>query len=326
MDYEIANQNQPDMGEMCPKDDGFVYVGPSPNVWAGYLKDQLRHTLSPLPQERPGGIAERRAQGWKRTGWRSRAEAAAHDSVCWENSEEIARLGELIQAIRADGEELVEAGLAPGERTLFRAAVEMASGKRIQQRGVGIRDLSFLEGLNQLKELDLWDNDIEDLSPLASLTGLRKLWLPYNLISDLTPLAGLDRLVELMVYGNQITSLEPLRGLTSLNALNLRGNPLEPGALACLRKCKRLGMLNLSNTGLEDISGLEFCRAWMLNLYQNPNLTGLEVISTMKRLTCLYLDTETAYQYDIPALAPQLTEHAELNGLSVYTWPEKYYN
>ena len=96
MDYEIANQNQPDMGEMCPKDDGFVYVGPSSNVWAGYLKDQLRHTLSPPPQERPGGIAERRTQGWKRTGWRSRAEAAAHDSVCWEDSEEIARLGELI--------------------------------------------------------------------------------------------------------------------------------------------------------------------------------------------------------------------------------------
>lgn len=171
----------------------------------------------------------------------------------------------------------------------------------------------------------MWDNDIEDLSPLATLTGLRELWLPCNLISDLSPLAGLDKLVQLNVYGNRITSLEPLRGMTGLNQLNLRGNPLEPGTLAYLRKCKRLGMLNLSGTGLGDISDLEFCRAWNLDLYENPNLTGLEVISTMKRLSCLYLDTNVARRYNIPALAPQLTEHVELGGISLYVWPEKYF-
>ena len=152
------------------------------------------------------------------------------------------------------------------------------------------------------------------------------MWVPYNLISDLSPLAGLDKLVQLKVYGNQITSLEPLRGLTNLNVLDLRGNPLEPGALACLRKCKRLGMLDLSNTGLGDISGLEFCRAHVLDLQNNPGLTGLEVISTMKRLCCLSLDTEVARRYDVQTLAPQLIEYGELDGLSVYVWPEKYYN
>ncbi len=173
--------------------------------------------------------------------------------------------------------------------------------------------------------MDLWDNDIEDLSPLASLTDLRELWIPYNLISDLSPLAGLDKLVQLKVYGNKITSLEPLRGLTNLNVLDLRGNPLEPGTLACLRKCKRLGMLGLSNTGLGDISDLQFCRAWNLDVYDNPDLTGLEVISTMKRLSCLDLDTAVARRYDIPALAPQLTERVELGGISLYVWPEKYF-
>ena len=121
-------------------------------------------------------------------------------------------------------------------------------------------------------------------------------------------------------------SLEPLRGMTSLHDLDLRGNPLEPGALACLRKCKRLGMVDLSYTGLGDISGLEFCRAHILELYGNPDLTGVEVISTMKRLCCLYIDTEVAHRYDIQALAPQLIEYGELGGISMYTWPEKYYN
>lgn len=266
------NQNQVDAGVQFPDEDGFFYSGPSPRVWAGYLKNRLRQALRPLPQERDGKMA----------------------GPPWSGDPELI------------------AGLA--------------QAKRFQCRGAGIRDLSFLEGLTQLKELDLWDNDIEDLTPLASLAGLRELWLPYNLITDLSPLAGLDKLVQLHVYGNRITSLEPLRGLTSLNTLDLRGNPLEPGALACLRKCKRLGMVNLSKTGLGDAGGLEFCRAHVLELQDNPGLTGLEVISTMKRLCCLYIDTEVARRYDIQTLAPQLIEYGELDGLSVYVWPEKYYN
>ena len=318
-------QNQPDSGAQFPDADGFFYSGPSPDVWAGYLKNQLRLTLAPLPQERDGRLAARRA-AQREPGWQ------------WDNEQtrEWAQFGALVQKIRQAEREAEEAGLPPEaereivlnseEEALFFRAVELTKEKRFQARGEGIRDLSFLEGLTQLKELDLWDNDIEDLTPLASLTGLRELSLPFNLISDLTPLAGLDKLVQLKVYGNHITSLEPLRGLTSLNTLDLRGNPLEPGALACLRKCKRLGMLDLSNTGLGDVSGLEFCRAHVLDLQNNPGLTGLEVISTMKRLSCLSLDTEVARRYDVQALAPQLIEYGELDGLSVYVWPEKYYN
>lgn len=293
----------------------FVHQGPS-DSWAGYLRGQVRHTLGLLPQERDEGLAARRAAQQK-PGYR------------WDNGQtrEWARIGELLPVVR-EAEERGEPWGSddPEEAELFRRAAELIHEKRFQARGEGIRDLSFLEGLTHLKEVDLWDNDIEDLSPLASLTGLRELWIPYNLISDLSPLAGLDKLVQLKVYGNRITSLEPLRGLTSLNTLDLRSNPLEPGTLACLRKCKRLGMLNLSDTGLGDISDLEFCRAWNLDLYDNPDLTGLEVISTMKRLCCLYIDTAVARRYDIRALAPQLTEYGELGGISLYVWPEKYYN
>ena len=46
----------------------------------------------------------------------------------------------------------------------------------------------------------------------------------------------------------------------------------------------------------------------------------------MKRLCCLSLDTEVARRYDVQTLAPQLIEYGELDGLSVYVWPEKYYN
>ena len=302
----------------------FVYEGPSPN-WGEYLRGQLHLTLGLLPQERNEALTARRC-AQKRPDWRWNDKCAAK----WN------RVGQLARLIRQAEQEAKEAGqepadarkclLVPGEKKVFEMAVELVHEKRFEARNMEIRDLSFLRDAVQLKELDLWDNDIEDLSPLAALTNLRELWLRGNLIKDLTPLAGLDKLMALNVYGNQITSLEPLRGLTSLNRLDLRGNPLEPGTLACLRKCKRLGMLNLSDTGLGDISDLEFCRAWSLELYENPDLTGLEVLSTMKRLTSLTIDTQIARRYNLAAIAPQLTEHVSLGGISMYTWPEKYYN
>lgn len=323
--------------EREPEDD-FVYVGPSPNVWAGWVKNRLKDALRPLPQEQSAALKKlRKAQASPRWKWGrprpgveedlSRALREALDGepeldrVRWEDPEEMRLLGRLVREFEA----LDQSALSEHERFLLGTAQKLR-GKEFQARNVGIRDLSFVEGLTGLRRLDLWDNDIEDLSPVASLTGLKELSLPFNLISDLSPLAGLSGLAKLRLTGNRIASLEPLRGMTGLNDLDLRGNPLEPGALACLRKCKRLGMLDLSYTGLGDISGLEFCRAWNLDLYGNPDLTGLEVISTMKRLCCLYIDTEVAHRYDIQALAPQLTEYGELGGISLYTWPEKYYN
>ena len=324
----------PENGET---DDGFVYIGPSPNNWAGYLKDQLCATLRPLPEECDLELAALRAaqrsRGWL---WGRRPQNVPLTSaelkrqmipnrVRWEDSGEVQRLAQIIRTIQEQGVEAL-LPIPPEEEPLLYQALKLTKEKSFELLSSGVRDLSFLQGLTNLKELTLRNNDIEDLSPLASLSGLRELNLPFNLISDLTPLAGLDKLVKLRLYGNRISCLEPLRGLTSLNQLNLRGNPLEPGALACLRKCKRIGMLDLSCTGLGDISGLEFCRVHVLELQGNPDLTGLDVLSSMKRLCCLYLDADVAHRYDIPRLAPQLIEYAELNGLAVYTWPEKYYN
>ena len=271
-----------DPAERCARwleDNRFVHEGPS-EQWTSYLKGNLSSALRPRPQERSQALIFRR-QAQEDGSWQWDEETARR----WE------RTGELARAVLERGRAEVQLTLAPEEESLFRRAKELAFEKRFQARNMGIRSLSFLEGMTHLREVDLWDNDIEDLSPLASLTNLKELWVPFNRISDLSPLAGLERLSSLHVYGNRITSLEPLRGLSSLNSLDLRKNPLEPGSLACLRKCKRLG-----------------------------------VISTMKRLSCLYLDTETARRYDIQALAPQLTEFVQWRGLSLYVWPEKYFN
>lgn len=68
MEYRAEGRNQPDSGRQFPDEDGFDYTGPSPDVWAGYLKGQLLHTPCPLPQERNQRLAARQA-AQREPGW-----------------------------------------------------------------------------------------------------------------------------------------------------------------------------------------------------------------------------------------------------------------
>ncbi|MCI8808852.1 MAG: leucine-rich repeat domain-containing protein [Oscillibacter sp.] len=312
----------------------FHYVGPSRDG-GQFAYQQLASALRPLPEESsPELAALRAAQSSRLWRWGRRKEAwlssqelrnqLSENRVHWEDPVEMRRLGELARAVLANGPEAVQ--VSPEEAPLLAQAVRLTEKKYFNQQDSSIRNLCFLEGLTNLRQVDFRRNDIEDLTPLAGLPQFKRLGLSFNLISDLSPLANLEQLSALSLSGNRITSLEPLRGLRNLRDLSLRGNPLEAGTLACLRKCKHLGMLDFVNTGLQDISDLEFCRAWNLDLYGNPDLTGLEILPTMKNLSCLYLDTQVAQRYDIPNMMPRFTEYAELGGISLYIWPEKYYN
>ena len=311
----------------------FSYTGSG-----GWHKDWMKNSLKRLtiPEEQDEAFKKRRkAQEsgqwqwgipWQRQDyWRG--------AVCWENPEEMAQLEQLTCLEASDATALTEPlpdFPSPDQQEhdilMRQTAARLMKEKAFTQRASGIRDLCFLQNCGHLRKLDLRCNDVEDLSALASLRQLKELTLDYNLISDLSALEGLEQLRQLWLMGNKVRSLEPLRGLHNLNALHLRGNPLAPGTLASLRKCKRLGTLDLSHTGIQDISDLEYCRVWSLHLYGNPGVTGLEVIATMKNLTCLDLDWETARRYDIPALAPRLTEHARYGDHVEYVWPQKYFD
>lgn len=343
--YETAEQN-PNYRWI----EDFSYTGSG-----GWHQDWMKKSLKrrTIPEEQDEALKKRRkaqengewqwGTPWQRKDyWRG--------AVCWENPEQMAQLEQLTYLEAADSassQELssIDARSTPvspentvqapdsvssvqreHEILMRQTASRLMKEKEFTQRGSGIRDLCFLRNCGHLRRLDLRRNDVEDLSPIASLHQLKELTLDYNLISDLSPLEGLEQLRQLWLMGNKVRSLEPLRGLHNLNSLHLRGNPLASGTLAALRKCKRLGSLDLSHTGIQDISDLEYCRAWSLDLYGNPGLTGLEVIATMKNLSCLDLDWETARRYDITALVPRLTEHARYGDHVQYVWPKKYFD
>lgn len=95
------------------------------------------------------------------------------------------------------------------------------TGKEIQ-----ISDITALGELKNLRNLDLFENNIYDIQPLSGLVNLELLNLSLNHVSDVTPLQNLTKLFNLELPGNEITNVEPLANLKNLTVVDLLGNPV----------------------------------------------------------------------------------------------------
>ena len=162
--------------------------------------------------------------------------------------------------------------------------------RKLVLRGARVSDLSVLEGLAELRELDLGENPLIDLTPLQRLPGLRELWLDgcgitdlsgltglravtnlviaHNSITDLSPLSGLSTLARLDVSSNAVTDLSPLQALSGLTALNAGHNEIK--RLTPLAGQVGLTSLALNDNRIEDLSPIAGLTAlWWLNLANN---------------------------------------------------------
>ena len=96
--------------------------------------------------------------------------------------------------------------------------------------GQGIVDISGVQRLPELRNLDLSANMINNIYPLIfsdCRSTLQSVNLSNNAISDITPLSMLSAVESLDLSYNQISSLQPLMALTTLKSLRLTGNPLS---------------------------------------------------------------------------------------------------
>ena len=82
-------------------------------------------------------------------------------------------------------------------------------------------DLSPLEKLYYIEELQLSGSAIRSIEPLAGIKNLRKLQILGSPVSDIEPLKDLINLEEIDLYGAQITDISPLKNLTKLRRLNI---------------------------------------------------------------------------------------------------------
>ncbi len=139
----------------------------------------------------------------------------------------------MIQNVMADMRERrakeIEAQLIkdnPNAGEALRAAFEKQRGEALMIKDAGLTDISGLEKVSHLKNLNLEGNRITDISTLGGLKELRFLNLSGNGIAAIDALEGLTKLTSLNLSDNAITDVSALAKLTGLKGLNLRGNPI----------------------------------------------------------------------------------------------------
>ena len=137
-----------------------------------------------------------------------------------------------------------------------------------------VRELGPLAGLTSLEYLYLFNSDIRELGPLAGLTSLTFLALEGNLISDVAPLVaneGLGRGDVVILMGNPLgqssreTHIPTLvqRGVevrfTAFDAMEILDVELRRAFVLAQRHYLRgdLAILDASNRGIEDLTGIE---------------------------------------------------------------------
>lgn len=126
--------------------------------------------------------------------------------------------------------------------------------------GERLTDISSMESLENLVELDLYGQPVIDISPLSKMTKLRKLNLEKRYTSektvDISALKNLCNLEELELSYNDIEDLSPLKNCTKIKKLYLWDNKIKD--ISALSSMKNLTYLVLGDYQYEitDLSPL----------------------------------------------------------------------
>lgn len=193
---------------------------------------------------------------------------------------------------------------------------DLQSITRLNAAGYDIQDLTGLERMHRLVDLDLSYNAVASVAPLGSLSFLRTLDLTQNGMGDLaahqfnvfrghalreltlsgnpglsglSTLAGFPLLEALTIRESGLSDLAGLPDLVFLTALDLRGNALEN--LGTLPALPVLTSLNLRENDLEDISNLNRLDGLTyLNLHSNGRIQSVASLEALTGLSTLILE------------------------------------
>jgi Leucine-rich repeat (LRR) protein len=168
-------------------------------------------------------------------------------------------------------------------------------------------DLSDLQFLTSLIEIELSDNSITDLKPFSGLINLSSLHLSNNEISDLTPISTLNNLTELDIDNNPVSDISPIFALSNLTRLGLTSmhNITD---FSFISKFSSLKYLFINENDIRDIHFLsELTNMETLYLIANQ----IEDISYVSNLINLY---------DLQLAENQIADISPLSNLTNLAW------
>lgn len=148
----------------------------------------------------------------------------------------------------------------------------------LRLRKKNISDLSFLNNLKDLENLDLSFNKIANISPLKRLIRLKSLWLSTNELcdkladsfigslsryvlgdrkSEMNSLSNLEELELLDLSHNDISNISFISSLSNLTILNISKNKVID--LSPLENLKNINLLDLSDNNIKDLRPILDC-------------------------------------------------------------------
>jgi Leucine-rich repeat (LRR) protein len=172
--------------------------------------------------------------------------------------------------------------------------LDISGCREVTDDGIAIlKSLPLLERLN-LSRCAITGNGI---APVASLKKLRELSLEATKVDDdgLRHISTLPNLRELNLWNTKITSagLRHLTKLTNLESLEIESEKITDESVAHLSSLTRLKELwpsrEFSNRGLESVRKMEGLESLWLEYAQSVTDKGLESLSGLTQLRCLYL-------------------------------------
>lgn len=202
-----------------------------------------------------------------------------------------------------------------------------------------VSDLTPLQGLTRLENLDISCNPIASLGSLSSLTALKsftsviseftcdgapaltslaplssmyqleELTVAGHAIDNLTPLSGLKSLRYVDLSSNAIVNLGPLSGLLNLSELYLGANAVS--SLTPIAELPALRRLILADNAIDDSGDLSKLRQLNYLDVSRNTLLSVEGLGALQGLGQLYVSDN-----DVSDLTP-LASHSQLTTLQV---------
>jgi len=118
-----------------------------------------------------------------------------------------------------------------------------------------INDLTPVQHLSRLNELQFSGTTVSNLDPLSKMVKLQVLRCQKNPIVDLSPVNGLPKLKELDFSNTQVETLEPIQNMIQIETLKFSGTPVKN--LKYLQKLVYLKNLEFYNTKVSNLDVLE---------------------------------------------------------------------
>jgi len=139
---------------------------------------------------------------------------------------------------------------------------------------------------DNIRQLDLHDQDLYDIVGLDQLTSLRELNLMGNNFLDFLNIDRLVNLRRLNLSGNRLTRI-PYLNIPSLIDINLSSNSIR--RIENLQHLLNLKVLNLNHNQIEIIEGLNNCNSLVMLYLSDNRIQNLDNISDFRNLMGLYL-------------------------------------